>query len=232
LLWARIKNGGRLFRMFSGNNWEHTRTSSEGVLALRSLSSYLLAIPKRYPFRFACIFTSFKTCSADILVQKFMEGAENVNWRRCAVFSTFGFFYQGAFQYIVLIHIVAKRLLPNAAKYAALPIREKIKDLNGSLQLLAQVGIANFIMDPFFCLPTYYITKEAILGGMESTAESGQNRIKNALLKYKENAQEDLITSWKIWIPAHFVNFGELSIFHSRKCYWDEILMTTKMTIP
>mmetsp|Transcript_18870 Transcript_18870/g.46317 ORF Transcript_18870/g.46317 Transcript_18870/m.46317 type:complete len:470 (-) Transcript_18870:108-1517(-) len=183
------------------------RGLSTAVVENRGLLGTILSIPKRYPFQFACIFTGLKTFSADIFVQTCMEDAKEIDWRRSSVFAVFGFCYQGAFQYMVYIHIVAKRLLPNAAKYAALPMRDKLKDFKGFLQLLAQVGIANLIMDPCFCLPTYYITKEAILGKRED-GQTFPEMVRLALNKYKKNAFEDITTSWKIWIPAQLVNFG------------------------
>jgi len=170
---------------------------------LRRISS----VPKRYPFGFACFFTSFKSFMADVFVQKFMEDKKEWNVSRSMVFGTFGFLYQGAFQYVVYIHLVAGRLLPNAASYAALPLRAKLRDRRGGLELLAQVGIANLIMDPMLCLPTYYITKEAILeGGVRD--QTPKELVANALNSYRSNCVQDVLTSWKIWVPAQLINFG------------------------
>eukprot|EP00471_Norrisiella_sphaerica_P006837 CAMPEP_0184480452 /NCGR_PEP_ID=MMETSP0113_2-20130426/1961_1 /TAXON_ID=91329 /ORGANISM="Norrisiella sphaerica, Strain BC52" /LENGTH=321 /DNA_ID=CAMNT_0026858947 /DNA_START=512 /DNA_END=1477 /DNA_ORIENTATION=- len=62
-------------------------------------------------------------------------------------------------------------------------------------------------MDPCFCLPTYYVIKEAILGEADETLTT-MDRVKVALAKYRKNAFEDITTSWKIWMPAQLVNFG------------------------
>ncbi|GAB5361187.1 hypothetical protein AAMO2058_000692100 [Amorphochlora amoebiformis] len=169
--------------------------------------SRVLAVPKRFPAAFAMLFTGFKTFSADIFVQKVLERSDEINWKRTSVFAIFGLTYQGAFQYFVYVKIVAGRLLPNAGKYAAKTFSEKLRDPKGAAQLLGQVGIANLIMDPFLCLPSYYITKEAILGEKKE-GQGFFELAKGALAKYRGNMFEDVTTSWKIWVPAQLLNFG------------------------
>ena len=197
-----------LRRAWSGVNSCGQRCASTwGGVAVPALGSRVWSIPKRHPFGFACVFTSFKTASADILVQTYMEGVHwrEISWRRNLVFATFGFFYQGAFQYAVYIKLVGQRLLPNAAAYAALPIRAKLSDGKGFAQLIAQVGIANLIMDPFLCLPTYYTTKEIING-------AGTRAFGNGIQTWKSNFWADMNASWKIWIPAQLINFSMMPL--------------------
>eukprot|EP00469_Lotharella_globosa_P014863 CAMPEP_0167820888 /NCGR_PEP_ID=MMETSP0112_2-20121227/6408_1 /TAXON_ID=91324 /ORGANISM="Lotharella globosa, Strain CCCM811" /LENGTH=456 /DNA_ID=CAMNT_0007721629 /DNA_START=23 /DNA_END=1393 /DNA_ORIENTATION=- len=208
--------------------WRRLRSLSRGAarglggISARALSTgaplglvqSVLSIPKRYPFQFACGFTSLKTFSADIFVQKSLEKRETIDWRRSTVFAVFGFCYQGAFQYIVYVKIVAGRILTNAGAFAAKPFREKLRDPRGIMGMLGQVGLANFIMDPFFCLPTYYITKEAILGEKKE-GQTPLDSVKQALSLYRVNMWEDVTTSWKIWMPAQLFNFG-LNPLHLR----------------
>ena len=52
----------------------------------------------RYPLMFGSVTTCIKTVSADLFVQKFIEDAEEFNWKRTAVFGVFGFFYMGVVQ--------------------------------------------------------------------------------------------------------------------------------------
>lgn len=55
---------------------------------------------RRHALIFGSAVTGAKTCAADILVQTQYEQREEIDWRRCFVFSSFGLFYLGAFQYV------------------------------------------------------------------------------------------------------------------------------------
>ena len=67
--------------------------------------------------------------------------------------------YQGAFQYAVYVRAV-RNIFPNASRFAELSLGRKLRDGRGMVELFAQVGLANFLMDPFLCLPTFYLCKE------------------------------------------------------------------------
>ena len=53
-----------------------------------------------------------------------------------------------------------RRIFPTVEKFAKLPLRQKVRDGRGLAEVFAQVGVTNFVMDPFFCLPSFYLCKE------------------------------------------------------------------------
>ena len=98
----------------------------------------------RHPFKSGLTITTVKTVAADLLVQFAIERRE---WeaRRTALFAAFGFFYQGAVQY-VFVNILLERLFPGRSLRA----------------VLSKIAMMNGFCDPCFFLPTFYIFKESI----------------------------------------------------------------------
>ena len=95
-------------------------------------------IPMQYPVAFGMGLSCVKTSFSDLLVQKVVEKREEIDWRRNAAFGTFGLLYLGGIQYALYVPIFS-RMFPGAARFAAKPIREKVKDFSGMSQLAAQV---------------------------------------------------------------------------------------------
>ena len=50
-----------------------------------------MRIPKSKPFAFGLVFSCAKTSFSDLLVQKVIEGREEIDWNRNSVFAAFGF---------------------------------------------------------------------------------------------------------------------------------------------
>lgn len=98
----------------------------------------ILKLAKSYPFTFGLIYSGVKTCGCDLLVQKVVEKREEIDWRRNAAFTLFGFVYLGGVQYALYVPLFG-RLFPNAASFAAKPIVEKIRDGPGIKSLFSQV---------------------------------------------------------------------------------------------
>lgn len=67
-----------------------------------------------------------------------VEKREEIDWRRNAAFTLFGFVYLGGVQYALYVPVFS-RLFPNAASFAAKPISEKIRDVPGIRSLFSQV---------------------------------------------------------------------------------------------
>jgi hypothetical protein len=96
-------------------------------------------IPAKYPFAFGVGLSCVKTSFSDLLVQKVVERREEIDWRRNMAFAAFGFFYLGGVQYTLYVPVFS-RLFPHAAKFAAKPLREKLRDVKGMTQLVGQVS--------------------------------------------------------------------------------------------
>lgn len=96
-------------------------------------------IPIRYPLAFGVGLSGVKTSVSDLLVQKVVEQRETIDWRRNAAFASFGFVYLGVVQYSLYVPVFG-RLFPNAASFAAKPIKAKLKDFRGMFMMGAQVS--------------------------------------------------------------------------------------------
>jgi hypothetical protein len=156
-------------------------------------------VPVKYPFAFGVILSGFKTSFSDLLVQKVVERKENIDWKRNAAFAAFGFVYLGGVQYTIYVPIFG-RLFPNAAKFAAKPLRQKLQDVRGLWQLSAQVFLDQCVHHPLMYFPAFYITKELVMG--PSNNPSGKPDIPKVLSEYQQNFKEDLLALWKIWVVS------------------------------
>ena len=74
------------------------------------------------------------------MVQKVIEKREEIDWRRTAAFSSFGFLYLGGVQYALYVPIFS-RMFPNAASFAAKTVAEKLRDWPGIRSLFSQVRV-------------------------------------------------------------------------------------------
>ena len=101
-------------------------------------------IPAKYPFAFGVALSCVKTSFSDLLVQKVVERREQIDWKRNAAFASFGFFYLGGVQYTLYVPVFT-RLFPHAVKFAAKPLRSKIRDVKGMAQLVGQVSSCSAI---------------------------------------------------------------------------------------
>ena len=154
-------------------------------------------IPKRRPFLFAVGFGGAKNVAADLLVQQWVEGSEEIDWRRLTVFLCFGLGQVGAVQYTLYCGLYS-RWFPSAAAFAAKSIPQKLRDGPGMLALLKQLCIDQFIYHPICYFPVFYTCKELVTGEADGLGST----FSTAVDKYRVNATEDLFALWKIWIPV------------------------------
>lgn len=161
-------------------------------------------VPAKYPLAFGVVLSGFKTSFSDLLVQKVVERKEKIDWRRNAAFAAFGFVYLGGIQYTLYVPIFG-RLFPNAAKFAAKPLRQKVKDVRGLCNLVLQTFLDQCVHHPLMYFPAFYITKELVMGGR---GDGGKPDISRVLSDYRTNMKEDLLALWKIWVPATLFNFA------------------------
>lgn len=186
-------------RLLSNLVSERNKLSTESHLWSRTK-----AIPAKYPLAFGVIVSGFKTSFSDLLVQKVVNQNEIIDWRRNAAFATFGFIYLGGIQYALYVPIFGK-LFPNAARFAAKPLKEKFKDIPGLCNVGLQTLLDQCVHHPLMYFPAFYITKEIVMGGRDNGKKLDINRV---LTNYRNNMKEDLIALWKIWVPAMFFNFA------------------------
>mmetsp|Transcript_18170 Transcript_18170/g.27504 ORF Transcript_18170/g.27504 Transcript_18170/m.27504 type:complete len:398 (-) Transcript_18170:216-1409(-) len=159
----------------------------------------LAKIPIQHPLAFGIGVSTFKTSASDLLVQVVVEQKKEIDWKRNAAFATFGCFYLGGVQYAIYVPLFS-RIFPNAAKFAAKPIREKVKDVKGIGALCGQVFLDQFVHHPLLYFPVFYGTRELVM--------SDKPDLWRMLQTYRKNMSEDLAALWKVWVPSTFINFA------------------------
>mmetsp|Transcript_24849 Transcript_24849/g.40047 ORF Transcript_24849/g.40047 Transcript_24849/m.40047 type:complete len:481 (-) Transcript_24849:249-1691(-) len=197
----RVRIGQRLRELRSNKMLVRGFAAAGGAAA----GTGILSLPAKHPVTFGASFTSMKTTVADIFVQKVIEGRSEMDFKRTAVFASFGFAYMGVAQYFLYVKLMAERWFPNAGEYAAKTIAEKTRDVVGTRNLFAQVAIDQFWHIPFVFFPCYYTTKELIMG---DPSRDISVTMSSAIKKWRKNLWEDTKASWMIWWPCNLVNFG------------------------
>ena len=96
-------------------------------LVVGSVRPGLLGFPKRHPYATNIVIATVKTSICDILVQKYVEKKERIDWKRNAVFLAFGFLYLGVLQWFVYVTLF-KRWFPGMVKFANQPLRKKLRN--------------------------------------------------------------------------------------------------------
>jgi hypothetical protein len=69
----------------------------------------------------------------------------------------------GVFQWFVYVTVFG-RIWPNMSKFANMPLRDKLKDRRGMLDVVGQTVADNFVHYTFVYFPVFYILKESIQG--------------------------------------------------------------------
>jgi len=178
----------------------------------------ILSFPKNRPFTTNLITATIKTSSCDILVQKYIEKKEKIDWKRNSIFTIFGFFYLGIAQWFIFVNFFNK-LFPNMQKFANSSFNQKLKDKNGIKNVFYQVFFDNFIHNPFIYFPCFYVCKEYIL------EKDFQKSFKKGILTYKKNFKEDNLKIIQLFIVGDIIAFAvpiwlRLPIIHSISFVW------------
>ena len=159
---------------------------------------------KRRPFIFQLCIATVKTCLADMLVQVTMDhkSFSEIDWKRNAVFVSFGFGYLGCMQYFLYVKVM-RFLWPAMDKFANLPtIAAKLADKAGLRALIGQICTDCFFITPFCYYPTFYCFKQVMQGEPD---RSFPEIFTAAIANYRQNALSDNLAFWKLWLPMDFV---------------------------
>lgn len=185
----------------------------------------ITTFPKRKPFLTNIIVATVKTSFADLIVQQ-GEGRDQIDWKRNAVFTTFGFAYLGVVQWFIYVTLFV-RLCPNAVRFANQSLAQKLKDRAGQIDLVKQVCLDNFVHYTFLYFPVFYLFKEAIQAvPPEGKAKSLPER---AMSKYRSNAVQDNLYIWSLWVPGDLLVYAvpiwmRLPLNHGISFAWTMIL--------
>ena len=102
---------------------------------------------ERFPLSFSVAYGGAKTVAADTIVQKYMEGRQELDQRRQAIFLLFGCFQVGFVQYQIYVNGFT-RLFPKAAQFSAKSLADKARDVVGLRNLAAQVFLDQCVYHP------------------------------------------------------------------------------------
>ena len=127
--------------------------------------------------------------------------------RRVALFTVFGASYFGGFQYFLYVKCFSRWF--DAERLSRMSLRAIFAEGGAArANWLKQMGF-DLVLHGHFFFPLYYIYKTAITEH-PSPLEGRplEDVVASALGKYSENALDDWLAFWKIWIPGDIIVFG------------------------
>jgi len=210
---------------------EGKAAESDGIsqeIAYTTVWGQIASFPKRRPYATNIMVATVKTSLADMLVQG-MEGKDQIDYSRNAVFTAFGCFYLGAVQWFVYVTLFS-RACPNAIRFANMPWAEKLKFRAGQIDLVKQTVLDNFVHYTFLYFPVFYTFKEFIQGKRaDGQTRSPLEIFQSAIGKYKKNFMADNMAIWALWIPMDLIIYAipiwmRLPVNHLVSLAWTMIL--------
>ena len=158
----------------------------------------MLARLRSAPFSLSLATATVKTAAADAVTQRYLEGSPLLDYRRLGVFTVFGFWYLGAFQYFLYVRCF-RVWFPAAEAFGEhATLAARLCDAPGLRDLARQVAFGNLVHIPFCFLPAFYLTQEVTMHGAGASPA-------HALASYKRNMWSDCVSAWTIWVPGHAV---------------------------
>jgi len=195
----------RIARLVSSAFERPAGTAPKSTLALGAPaapprpSGGLFALAKKHPLAAAVLCGSLKDSTCDVMTQK--ATSDSWDWRRTAVFATFGATFVGAWQYW-LFSVAVPRLVPSSASFAAAPLRRKLRDGAGLAGIAAFVAVENLFNQPFAHFPVLYTIKYALTHSGASPAEA----LEKGVAETRETFWQDNANSCAVWVPATLIN--------------------------
>lgn len=98
----------------------------------------------RYSWAVGTGSATVKTGLADVIVQKYIEKRTRLDKRRCFLFTSWGFLWLGGVQYMLYSRVFI-RIFPHAKSFVTKSWRQKLKDRQGQLAVLKQIGVDQFV---------------------------------------------------------------------------------------
>jgi hypothetical protein len=144
-------------------------------------------ILKQRPLLVSLIGNTAKTAVADIITQSVIEHKDELDYKRLGLFTTFGCVYLGGWQYFLF-----NKAFVSWEKQMIM--RQFNKATSSTVLTFLDLGIHT----PFLYFPAFY----ALKGYVDNQA------FKDTVLTFQNNLREDIVSMWKIWLPAQFVNFS------------------------
>ena len=150
-------------------------------MASRALAAYAALSTKR-PYAVAFGSCAVKGVIADTISQRIVEGKQEQNYRRTAVFAFYGGWYCGWFQH-ALYNVGYARLF----------------GLDTSLKnALRKVAFDSAVHVPLVCFPVYYAYKGALYDGIG---------VRGGLERYSNEWRMICSNYYMVWVPANLLVF-------------------------
>lgn len=144
----------------------------------------------RHPFTTALTTSIAKCVVSDLIVQKFVEGKEQIDRGRVLSFFLLGVTYVGAFQYSLYNHLLK-------------PLNDVMRPAYGvGASTFALVAVDQFFVGPFVYFPSFCGLKLWATG--ESAIVDVPAKVK---AMWKEGVFGTIAALWAVWIPAQAINF-------------------------
>ena len=181
----------RLSRAPHVMRWRSLRTDAV-TSTLRQLDAQMRA----RPLSWGVAISTVKAAGADTFAQTMIEqpsDRERRDWRldrtRLAVFTTFGFFYMGFWNYALYARIY--------------PWLAQMTTLQGSRSAALQLALDQCVHQPLFYFPCFYFTAACV-----NAVETGQSVIARDIFDvWKNNVLTDALACAGFWVPANGVCF-------------------------
>ena len=152
----------------------------------------LLSFLKKHPLVTSLLSNTCKAVLADVITQKVLENRRNIDKRRTLIFGTFGLVYLGGWQHLLFCKLFSR--VSNIMQ-------------NYNVSTIQRSCVLTFldmgVHTPFFYYPAFYTIK--CVAENKSFADVKE--------MYKNNIGQDLISIWKIWIPAQIYNFNYVPLY-------------------
>jgi len=188
----------------SASSWDQYKHVSVQV-RYDNLAEEILTFPERRPRLFNAMLATFKTVSADAIVQIYEQKkgmSKTFDWRRCMTFGIFGLMYIGLAQWFLYVSVLTW-LFPEAMVFANAPLAMKLQDRTGMADMAGQICIDMLIFMTLIYFPVFYVIKSMLTG-----SGSFLSRAQAGLTKYRTNFTADNLASCALWIPADVVIFA------------------------
>ena len=150
-------------------------------MASRALAAYAELSTKR-PYAVAFGSCAVKGVIADTISQRIVEGKQEQNWKRTAVFAFYGGWYCGWFQHA----------LYNVGYAGLFGLDTSLKNA------VRKVAFDSAVHVPLVCFPVYYAYKGYLYDGIG---------VQGGLKRYTQEWQMICSNYYMVWVPANLLVF-------------------------
>jgi hypothetical protein len=147
---------------------------------------------KQRPLLVSVLGNTAKTAAADVITQTIIERKDELDYKRLGLFTTFGCVYLGGWQYFLF-----NKVFVNCERQMVMLQYNKLT--SSSVLTFLDLGIHT----PFLYFPSFYALKGYVDG----------QPINDSFNRFRNNLRDDIVSMWKVWLPAQLVNFSCVPVY-------------------